>query len=98
MQFYKACNQFQSNLFDNIYATNHDDENYEDDDNDDDDEDDDEDDDDVENEINVKNVEWEIGRRVCWNLSKQSINEASVGPTLQCSISQIWPSGFLQGN
>ena len=22
MQFYKACNQFQSNLFDNFYATN----------------------------------------------------------------------------
>ena len=58
MQFYKACNQFQSNLFDNFYATN------------DDDDDDDGDNYDDDDEINLKNVEWEIGRRVCWNLSK----------------------------
>ena len=90
MQFYKACNQFQSNLFDNFYATNDgddedDEDNYEDDDDEDnyevdddednyegdDDEDlDDAEDDDDDVEINLKNVEWEIGRRVCWNLSK----------------------------
>ena len=81
MQFYKACNQFQSNLFDNFYATNDgddedDEDSYEDDDDEDyyegdDDEDlDDAEDDDDDVEINLKNVEWEIGRRVCWNLSK----------------------------
>ena len=69
--FTRLATNFRVTCLTTFFATNDDDdEDDEDDDNNDDDEDDDKDDDDVENEINVKNVEWEIGRRVCWNLSK----------------------------